>query len=94
MPNTETVSYSRQDSLPPEEYTTKDMKLIVTLMARGHTPLSGGVRRSGSTLWFTFDMVDVSLDVQRFLSNCDMEIEAHALWRAWETFRANLRRMA
>ena len=71
---------------------TKDMRLIVTLLARGHKPIEGGVFVRDNVLWFSFNISDVAQDILCFNSYMEIEVNAHEFWRAWEIFRSYLRR--
>jgi hypothetical protein len=71
---------------------TKDMDLIVILLARGHKPVDDGVYKKDDVLWFCFRIDEVAQDIVRFNSDIDFKISVREYLDAKALFKSYMRR--
>jgi hypothetical protein len=75
----------------PPAFITKDMRLAVTLVARGHRVLPGGITKDASSfLWFSFPHAEVKQDVQDYRVNKPLEFDIHKALYAYNLFTCAL----
>lgn len=79
-----TSARKTQDS----EYVTKDMRLAITLQARGARVLENGIYEVDGIYYFTFNNNEVKDDVRAYQTGQDLEVDIQEMWRAYSLFRS------
>jgi len=61
-------------------------------MALGFTPVKGGIYASHGVLYYEFRRDEIEDALHDYEFNKDMHVEVHDFWRAWDSFRAAMRK--
>ena len=82
----------REATITNGEYHTNDMKLCVSMDARGHKILKiyHDFQGGRPIQFYVFDEAEIAEDRDSYLRGEYMEVDVHDLWRANDRFRWNL----
>ena len=72
-------------------YLTSNIRLAITLQARGHQVLADGVyKEPAGTVWYTFWNEDVAEDLRAWLEGRELPADLHELWYFYTLFQCVL----
>jgi len=78
----------REATVVGAEYITNDMKLCITLDARGNVPRR--IFKQGNIQYYAFDDESAAMDRDAYLRGEELHVSVSDFWRAYDRFRWNL----
>jgi len=80
-----------ETSFDKDNFSTRVMRLIITLIARGHRVVENGIGKDDNdVLWFVFPKADVEDDVIAWREGKELKVDLHMMWYAQLIFQCAL----